>query len=57
MFTEEEELRNMNLIRSTCHEIFSVKVNKVSLSANDDKRLVGKDKIHTYAMWKNKIEK
>ena len=37
LFTEEEVIRQMNNLRSKNHEIFSMKVNKVALSANDDK--------------------
>ena len=50
LFTEEEEMRDMKMIRSDKHEIFSIKVNKTALSANDNKRLVGKDKIHIHAL-------
>lgn len=37
----------MNIIRSDHHEIHSMKMNKIAMSANDDKRTVLKDKIHT----------
>ena len=40
LFTEEEVMKEMNIIRSQNHEIFSMTVNKVALSANDDKRLI-----------------
>ena len=53
LFSEEEEIRGMNMIRSDKHNIYSMTVNKVALSANDDKRLVGEDKIHTYALREN----
>ena len=49
LFTEEQELRDMNMIRSNCHDIYSMTVNKVALSANDDKRWIGDDKIKTFA--------
>ena len=49
LFSELEKLREMNLIRSNCHNIYSMTINKVALSSNDDKRVVGDDKIHTYA--------
>ena len=52
LFSEEEEMREMNLIRSNCHNIYSMTVNKIALSATDDKRLVGEDKIKTFALRK-----
>ena len=39
----------MNVIRSRKHEIFSETVNKITLSANDDKRIIQKDGISTFA--------
>ena len=50
LFSEEEVLRKMNTIRSQNHEIFSMTVNKVALSANDNKRLICKTKIDTLAL-------
>ena len=44
----------MNIIRSENHDIYSMNVNKVALSANDDKRLICKNKIDTLALRKNK---
>ena len=41
--------RKMNLIRSHKHEIYSETVNKVALSADDDKRVIGADGISTRA--------
>lgn len=40
----------MNLIRSQKHDIYSMTMNKIALSANDDKRKVKKNKIHTLAL-------
>ena len=40
LFTEEEVMKEMNILRSQNHEIFSMTVNKVALSANDDKRFI-----------------
>ena len=50
LLPEEEVMKEMNIIRSKNHEIFSMKVNKVALSANDDKRLICKNKIDTLAL-------
>ena len=41
--------RKMNLIRSHKHEIYSETVNKVALSAEDDKRVIGVDGISILA--------
>ena len=41
--------RKMNLIRSHKHEIYSETVNKVALSADEDKRVIGADSISTLA--------
>ena len=49
-FSEEEVMKEMNIIRSQNHEIFSMTVNKVALSANDDKRLICENKIDTLAL-------
>ena len=39
----------MNIIRSRKHEVYSEEINKVALSADDDKRHILEDKIHTLA--------
>ena len=50
LFTEDELMKEMNIIRSENHNIYSMTVNKVALSANDDKRLIAPDKINTLAL-------
>jgi hypothetical protein len=40
---------NMKVIRSQKHRIYTMELNKVSLSAYDDKRFIKKDGIHSYA--------
>jgi len=40
----------MNIIRSRKHELYTEEVNKVVLSADDDKRHVLQDGIHTVAL-------
>ena len=47
LFSEKPQMRKMNVIRSHKHEIFSETVNKIALSANDDKRIIMEDKIST----------
>lgn len=45
-FSGEEQMRTMNIIKSDHHEIYSIKMNKIALSANDDKRQIVADKVH-----------
>ena len=47
--TKNEQLRKMNVIRSHLHDIYTEQINKVALSADDDKRLILEDGIHTLA--------
>ena len=49
LFTNVEQLRKMNVFRSRLHDVYSEEVNKIALSANDDKRVILKDGIHTMA--------
>ena len=53
LFTEDELMKEMNIIRSQNHNIYSMTVNKVALSANDDKRLICEHKIETLALRPN----
>ena len=50
LFSEEKQMREMNILRSNNHDIYSLTVNKVALSANDDKRLICENKIDTLAL-------
>ena len=50
LFSEEEVMKDMNIIRSKNHDIYSMTVNKLALSANDDKRLICENKINTKAI-------
>ena len=50
IFSKEKVMRKMNIFRSKYHEIYSTTVNKVALSANDDKRLICENKINTLAL-------
>ena len=54
LFSGASQMRKMNVIRSHQHEIFSETVNKIALSANDDKRIILDDGISTLALG-NKI--
>ena len=50
LFTEDELMKKMNIIRSQNHDIYSMTLNKVALSANHDKRLICSNKINTLAL-------
>ena len=39
----------MNVIRSHLHDVYTEEVNKVALSAEDHKRVIMEDGIHTLA--------
>ena len=49
LFTRREQLRSMNVIRSHLHEMYTEEVNKIALSADDDKRVIQEDQIHSLA--------
>ena len=49
LFSHKEQYRKMNVIRSHLHDVFTEEINKVALSANDDKRIIMDDGIHTLA--------
>ena len=55
LFTGKEQLRKMNIIRSYEHEVYTEEVNKVALSAGDDKRYIMSDGIHTMAWGHHKL--
>ena len=49
LLTKRGQMRTMNVIRSHKHDIFTEEINKVALSADDDKRIILEDGIHTLA--------
>ena len=49
LFKNTQLRRKMNVFRSRGHDVYSEEVCKVALSANDDKRVVLKDGVHTLA--------
>jgi len=49
LFSGRPQLRPMNTIRSHKHEVFTETVNKIALSADDDKREICDNKIETFA--------
>ena len=55
LLTGKEQLRKQNIIRSYNHEVYTEEVNKIALSAEDDKRYILEDGIHTLAWGHYKI--
>ena len=49
LFSKKEQHRKMNVIRSHCNEIYTEEINKITLSSDDDKRVIMVDGIHTLA--------
>ena len=47
---QKKVMKDRNIIRSKNHDIYSMTVNKLALSANDDKRLICENKINTKAL-------
>ena len=47
LFSGGQQLRRKNMIRSHHHEVFTEQVKKITLSADDDKRIILPDRIHT----------
>ena len=43
-------MRRMNIIRSRGYELFTEEINKVALSAKDDKRVIRSDGVHMFAI-------
>ena len=56
LLTGKEQLRKQNILRSYNHEVYTEEVNKVALSALDDKRYILRDGIHTLAWGHYKIK-
>ena len=53
--TGKEQLRKQNILRSYEHEVYTEEVNKIALSALDDKRYILDDGIHTLAWGHHRI--
>ena len=56
LMTKKEQLRKMNVIRSHLHDIYTGQINKVALSADDDKRVVLENGIDTMAYGHYKLK-
>ena len=49
LFKKQNQLRKMNVFRSHLHDVYTEEINKVALSAEDDKRAIMDDDVHTLA--------
>ena len=56
LLTGKETLRKQNILRSYDHEVYTEEVNKIALSAEDDKRYILSDGIDTLAWGHYKIK-
>ena len=56
LLTGKEILRKQNILRSYDHEVYTVEVNKIALSAEDDKRYILSDGMDTLAWGHHKIK-
>ena len=54
--TGKEQLRKQTILRSYDHEVYTEEVNKIALSAQDDKRYILSDGVHTLAWGHYKIK-
>ena len=57
LFSRKEQHRKMNVVRSHCHENYIEEINKMSLSSDDDKRVIMADGIHTVACGHTNLKK
>ena len=55
LLTGKEQFGKMNVIRSRAHHVYTEEINKVALSANDDKRYILEDSKHTLAWGHHRI--
>ena len=57
LFSRKEQHQKINVIRSHCHEIYTEEINKISLSSDDDKRIIMADEIQTLAYGHTNLKK
>ena len=48
MFNDKIILRSQQRFKSDHHNVYTVEINKIALTSNDDKRLQTSDRIKTY---------
>ena len=57
LFISKEQQREMNVIRSHCHEIYIEEIDTIYLSSDDDKRVIMAAGIQTLAYGHTNIKK
>ena len=57
LFSRKKQHRKMNVIRNHCHVIYTEEINKISLSSDDDKRIIMADGMHTLAYGHTNLKK
>ena len=57
LLSRKEQHRQINIIRSYSHEIYTEEINKIALSSDDDKRDIMADGIHTIAYGHTNLKK
>ena len=50
LFGREKQCKSMNAIRSRKHNVYTEKITKIALSADDDKRVISEDGVNTTAI-------
>ncbi|XP_065678249.1 uncharacterized protein LOC136093209 [Hydra vulgaris] len=56
LLSRRDQMRKMNVIRSHLHDVYTEEINKIALSAEDDKRVILDDGIHTLAYGHYKLK-
>ncbi|XP_065681557.1 uncharacterized protein LOC136095205 [Hydra vulgaris] len=56
LMNRKDQMRKMNVIRSHLHDVYTEEINKIALSAEDDKRVILDDGIHTLAYGHYKLK-
>ncbi|XP_065683464.1 uncharacterized protein LOC136096203 [Hydra vulgaris] len=51
----KDQMRKINVIRSHLHDVYTEEINKIALCAEDDKRVILEDSIHTLAFGHYKL--
>ena len=57
LFSRKAQHRQMIVIRSHCHQIYTEEMNEIALSSDDDKRVIVADGIHTLAYGHTNLKK
>ena len=56
LFNDKTMLKSQQVFRSDHHNVYTVEINKIALSSNDDKRLQTFDRVTTYPYGINAIK-